>query len=171
MQFQTPQFIEIEDKIVGPFSLKELLYLIAGGGVSLFSFSFFQFWLAAFMTVLAVSISLSFALIKYNGQPFHKLVLAVFYYFWQPRFYLWQRQIKDKTIDIPEVSVLNRRKSLKELADEMPSVKQLWIQMMTAKNPIPAREKVVNMDRITERFSLFRKLSGEKEVARRIDYR
>ncbi len=171
MQFQTPQFIEIEDKIWGPFSLRELLYLIAGGAVSLFAFYLFKFWLAAVTTALAASLSLSFALIRYNGQPFHRLVFSVFYYFWHPRFYLWQRQIQEKTIDIPEFSVLNKRKTLKELASEMPSVKQLWMQMMTAKNPIPAREKAVNIDRITDRFSLFRKLSGEREVARRIDYR
>jgi len=31
MRFQVPQFIETESKIVGPFTLRQFLYLAAGG--------------------------------------------------------------------------------------------------------------------------------------------
>ena len=40
MQFQTPQFIETENKIIGPLTLKQFFYLAVGFGVS---FTFFLF--------------------------------------------------------------------------------------------------------------------------------
>ena len=33
MQFQVPQFIEIEDKIIGPFTVKQFIYLVGGAGM------------------------------------------------------------------------------------------------------------------------------------------
>ncbi len=35
MNFQVPQFIEHEAKIVGPFTLKQFMYVGAAGGISL----------------------------------------------------------------------------------------------------------------------------------------
>jgi len=47
--------------------------------------------------------------------------------------------------------------------------------LTTRKTPIPKREKVIRLPgwekTPKERFQLFRKLSGEKEIARRVDYR
>ena len=33
MQFNVPQFIDIEDKIIGPLTLKQFLFLVAGAGL------------------------------------------------------------------------------------------------------------------------------------------
>jgi len=33
MRFQVPQFIEVEDKIFGPLTLKQFIYLAGAGGV------------------------------------------------------------------------------------------------------------------------------------------
>ena len=43
---------------------------------------------------------------------------------------------------------------------------------MTTKNPIPKREKnFVLGQKSKEVFQAFRKLTGEKEITRRVDYR
>ena len=33
MQFQVPQFLDVEDKIIGPFTIKQFLYLAGGVGL------------------------------------------------------------------------------------------------------------------------------------------
>ena len=43
MQFQVPQFIEVEDKIFGPLTLKEFLYLGGGIGMAVVLFIFVPF--------------------------------------------------------------------------------------------------------------------------------
>jgi len=46
MQYQVPQFIEIEDKIFGPLTLKQFLYLAGGGGLCLLFFTLLPLYLA-----------------------------------------------------------------------------------------------------------------------------
>ena len=172
MQFQIPQFIEVEDKIAGPFTLKQLLYLIGGGAIALVSFLIFKLWLTMIIITVDALISLSLAFFKYNGQPLIKVMSSAFFFFWHPRLYLWKREINEKVIELPEEKfVLNKRRTLKDVAATMPSVKKLWMDMITTKNPIPKREKTTAVSQIAEKFNVFRRLTGEKEVARRIDYR
>jgi len=53
----------------------------------------------------------------------------------------------------------------------MPSVKKLMVNLITSRNPIPKREKTGYSFQNKERFSALRKITGEKEIARRVDYR
>jgi len=46
MQFNVPQFIETEDKLIGPFTLKQFLYLAAGGALLVFAWYFLRLWLS-----------------------------------------------------------------------------------------------------------------------------
>lgn len=170
MQFQIPQFIEVEDKIVGPLTLKQFLYLAGAAAVSFILFFLLQFWLWLIITVIVGSIGVAFAFIKYNSQPLPKIFLQFFLYFWRPRLYLWQRELREKTFEVgmPE-------RPTRGILSGMPSVKKLWQEMLTTKTPIPKREKKLGVPlagkKAKEQFQLFRKISGEKEIARRIDYR
>ena len=88
---------------------------------------------------------------------------------------MWQREMEEKIIEIPQIkSVETARKNLKYYFSEMPSVKKLYTDLMTSKNPIPKREKSSQAHwgrKSKERLATLRKLTGEKEIARRIDYR
>jgi len=171
MQFQIPQFIEIENKVVGPLTLQQFLYLAGAAGFSFIFYFILELWLWLIITVILGAIAVSLAFIKYNGQPLPKILLAAFGFFWKPRFYIWQREAK--IISVPEIE--EKRKNLKEFFSEMPSVKKLWQDLMTTKNPIPKREKSLKTPYLgkqpKERFQIFRKITGEREVARRVDYR
>ncbi len=173
MQFQIPQFIEVENKIVGPLTLKQFLYLAAAGGLSFLFFFIFSAWLWLFVTMFMAVIALAFAFVKYNGQPLIKIAFNAFGFLWKPRLYLWQREIEEKIIEMPDFSVETKRKNLREYFSGMPSVKRLLVDLMTSKNPIPKREKSSPHWGVKpkERLSTFRKLTGEKEISRRVDYR
>jgi len=170
MQVQIPQFIEIENKIVGPLTLKQFLYLAGAGGLSFMFYFILEFWLWLLITSILGAIAIALAFIKYNGQHLPKIISAAFNFFWKPRFYLWQRMPEEKF-----VLVERQRTILEQFLSEMPAVKKLWQDLMTTKTPIPKREKGLKTQywgkQPRERFQLFRKLTGEKEIARRIDYR
>ena len=175
MQFQIPQFIEVENKIVGPLSLKQFLYLAAAGGISFMLFFLLATWLWVIITIILASAGISLAFVKYNGQPLHKIAWTAIGFFWKPRLYLWQRQQKEKNIVMPEISAETERKNLQKFFSGVPSVKKLWQDLMTTKQPIPKREKEIKTPdwggKKKERFQIFTKLTGEKEAARRVDYR
>jgi hypothetical protein len=40
MQFQVPQFLDVEDKIIGPFTIKQFLYLAGGAGFAYLSWRY-----------------------------------------------------------------------------------------------------------------------------------
>ncbi len=174
MQFQIPQFIEVENKIVGPLTIKQFLYLAVAGGFSFMLYFILQLWLWLILTAIFGAIAVSLAFIKYNGQPLERIALSAFGFFWRPRFYLWQRASEEKVISIEE-----KRKTLADYFSGMPgvvpSVKKLWQELMTTKTPIAKREKRLSVSywgkNPQERYQLFRKISGEKDMARRIDYR
>jgi len=92
MQFNVPQFIEIEDKIIGPLTLKQFLYLAAGAGL-LFVLWFFL-TLGAFI-IAAIPISafcMALAFYKINGRPLISFLSSAINYLRKPRLYLWRKK-------------------------------------------------------------------------------
>ena len=164
MQFQIPQFIETEDKIAGPFTLKQLLYLAGAGVLSFISYFIFVFWLWGILTLVSAVIGISLAFVKYNGQPLVKIALSAFNFLWKPRFFLWKREIKGREYGMPDDAILSERENLKF---GMSSIKKLLADLITSKGPLPKREKESPLTG----YSVFRRETGEKQVAKRIDYR
>lgn len=113
MQFKVPQFLEIEDKIFGPFTFKEFVYLAGGGGICFVLFKLLGlFWGA--IPILAVA-GLSIALARYrpNNKPFIDMLEAGLIYVTQSKLYIWKRrkaQInkKDQNIEVEQKNTMNR---------------------------------------------------------------
>ena len=94
-QYQVPQFIEIEDKIFGPFTLKQFLYLAGGGGLCLVFFTLLPLWLAIPLMIPAAGFAAALAFYQVNGRPFIVAVEHAVGYFFGHKLYLWQqRQVK-----------------------------------------------------------------------------
>ncbi len=89
-QFQVPQFINIEDRIIGPLTLKQFFYLLGSGGAAIVAFVLLP--LSLFI-IIGVPIALFFALLafaKIGGQPLPVIVGNAVTYFTKPRMYLWK---------------------------------------------------------------------------------
>ena len=91
-QYQVPQFITIEDKVIGPFTIKQFLYLAAGGGLVLLAYTFLQTFLFFPTAVLAGALAGSLAFLKVNEQPFPLLLKNAILYLLRPRLYLWRKE-------------------------------------------------------------------------------
>lgn len=94
MQFRVPQFIEIEDKIIGPLTLKQFLYLVGGVGFLVILWLFLN--LSAFILAAIPIGILSFALAFYkpNQRPFVSFLGSLLNYVSKPRLYLWKKEDK-----------------------------------------------------------------------------
>lgn len=156
--FQIPQFIETEDKIVGPLTLRQFLYLAGAGGVSFLLFFIFQFWLWLMVTIFVGVLAAAAAFIKYNGQPLPRVAFSAFLFLWRPRLYLWQRESQFKEV------------SAEADLGPMAHLQKLWQDLLTRKTAIPKREKPIRRAR-GDRYQIYRKITGAKEIARRVDYR
>src|SRR3989344_4575868 len=126
MQFQVPQFIETEAKIVGPLTLKQFGYLGAAGILSFLLFFVLQTWLWFIATAFLGISAAAFAFIKYHGRPLIIILKSALVYAWKPKLYLWQRQ--EEVFQLPKMP---------EMATKPTSrIKSLWLNLITKKPPI-----------------------------------
>lgn len=91
MQFQVPQFIEIEDKIFGSLTFKQFVY-VAGGAAGGFVISNALPHIVGYPLGLAfVLFGLGLAFYKINDRPFITTVEASFRYAFGGKKFSWQR--------------------------------------------------------------------------------
>jgi hypothetical protein len=92
MRFEVPQFIEIEDKIFGPFTWKQFVYL--GGGVGLAAVLFFTTPFIIFVLFGAPIAGLAVLLAFYpvNNRPFSIFLESMVYFYKNSRVYHWRKK-------------------------------------------------------------------------------
>jgi len=95
MQFKIPQNVQVEDKIVGPLTLKHLIILGIGGGmdyflyISLSNTYILEVWLLPVAIIGLLTLAIAF--LKIKGISFiHYVFLALEYYF-TPRKRVWSQ--------------------------------------------------------------------------------
>ncbi len=92
MRFQVPQFIEIESKIIGPFTLMQFLYL-AAGGVIIFILQFFlplPYLIIAGIPIAVLALALAFY--KIDDIPFPKYLLMALSFASGPKKYVFGKE-------------------------------------------------------------------------------
>ena len=92
MRFEVPQFIEIEDKIFGPLTWKQFIYLAGGGGFGIVAFFILPFFLFVLVAIPVGALSAALAFYPINNRPFSVFLESAYNYFSNSRLYLWRRK-------------------------------------------------------------------------------
>ena len=92
MRYQVPQFIEVEDKIFGPLTFKQFIYLAGGAGLCLLFFTLLPIYLTVLLGLPVAVFALALAFYKVNGRPFIVSVEHAFGYFFGNKLYLWKQR-------------------------------------------------------------------------------
>jgi hypothetical protein len=123
MRFQVPQFIEVEDKLFGPLTLKQFIYLAGGAGISVVIYLTIQpFFLAALCIAPVVGFSCALAFLKVNNRPFINVLESAVMFVINPKLYIWKQEQKtlseakrDATNATPSFSPMLSNSKLKDL--------------------------------------------------------
>jgi hypothetical protein len=120
MQFQVPQFLDVEDKVVGPLTIKQFLYSAGGMGMGYMVFKLIPWTIIALIPAMAFA-ALGFALAfwKFNNKPFIEIIEAAFYFMVGDRLYVWKQQHK-QAITEEEID-LTRFKNTRHVRSNTPS--------------------------------------------------
>jgi hypothetical protein len=95
-QYQVPQFIEVEDKIFGPLTLKQFIYIVGAAGLSFLIYRFIPYSFISFPIIFAViALGLALAFYKVNNRSFIFMMESAFYYYIGSKLYIWKK--KEKT--------------------------------------------------------------------------
>ena len=94
-QFVVPQFIDAEDKILGPITGRQFLIMliVLFTDAVLFKLLSFVFFLLFAIPLFALGVVLAFA--RVNGQPFHYFILNITQTFRKPRLRVWDKTLND----------------------------------------------------------------------------
>lgn len=90
MEYKVPQNIDQEDKILGPLTFAQFIYVLIGGGIILIAFALFDFALFLLVAIPVLLLTIGFALVKVQDQPFSRILMAFVHYLRQPKQRIWQ---------------------------------------------------------------------------------
>ncbi len=115
MRFEVPQFIDIEDKIFGPLTWRQFLYLGGGLGILVTSFLTFGFLGGVLIGLPLGLLGGALAFYPVNNRPFSFFLEAIINYTKSVKFYIWQQK--------RDVVYKSNKKLLLEKTKELPSAK------------------------------------------------
>ena len=97
MQFKVPQFLDIEDKIFGPFTFKQFVYLAGGAGICFILYKLLGLLWGTIPIILIAGFSALLTFYHPNNKPFINMLEAGFRYFVQNKLYIWEKSKKMTT--------------------------------------------------------------------------
>ncbi len=91
MQFRVPQFIDVEDKIFGPFTFKQFLYMGGGAGLAYIIARTLPLIVAIILVpaILGLAAALTFA--RINNKPFAQILEYYLKFSTQSKLYIWKK--------------------------------------------------------------------------------
>jgi len=97
MHFQVPQFIEVEDKIFGPLTFKQFVYIAGGAGLCFIEWVYSPIKFIAILFIIpTAAFALALAFYKVNSRPFILILEAAFRYLLNNKLFLWKKQPRKK---------------------------------------------------------------------------
>jgi len=121
-QFVVPQFIDVEDKILGPLTVRQFIIVLIGGLIIFLAFRFGD--MAFFITALIVvgSLTLLFGFVKVGGQTFHYFLLNIFQWGKNPKKRIWKKEyandelnfLRKKDSEIKKTEVVKKEAAKRE---------------------------------------------------------
>lgn len=112
MQYKVPQKIDLEDKIIGPLTLVQFMYLMAGGMIFYIAMNISTATLILIGLPVAV-LALALAFLKIQDQPFSRFLLAMIMYVVRPKERFWQKDLAREQFS-SEVSTFKKEEKKEE---------------------------------------------------------
>ena len=97
-QFIVPQFIDVEDRILGPITVRQFVLLVTGGIIIFLVFRFGSIISFILTSLVVGGIVLLFGFLKVNGAHFHLFLLNVLTSFKKPSLRIWNKNLSNEEI-------------------------------------------------------------------------
>ncbi|MFH0828899.1 MAG: PrgI family protein [Candidatus Kerfeldbacteria bacterium] len=129
MQYTVPQFIDVEDKIIGPISVRQFLTFLVCAALIFANYEIVykvflpNFWVFAISSIFIFAVAGTFAFLKINGRPFHYFLLNFLVTMQKPRLRVWNKRLRRADLIRPEEVI--------EIIEAIPIKKPLTISKLT----------------------------------------
>ena len=118
-QYKVPQDVEADDKLIGPFSFRQFVYLLVAGALVAVAVGLFQiFPLLAIIPVPPILLMLALALPIKKDQPMDTYLAAIVSYYLKPRTRKWVPGQRESTILITAPKVVDEGPRTRDISGE-----------------------------------------------------
>lgn len=125
MRFEVPQFIEVEDKIIGPFTWRQFIYLAGGAGILVVLKLTLPFILFAIIGLPFGALAGFLAFHRVNNRPFSVFLESFVNYTTKNKLYLWRREqeqtvMSESLVHNPQnTAAIGEKRRLTSLAEKL----------------------------------------------------
>ena len=126
-RFVAPQFIDVEDRIIGPITTRQFVMIVIGGVIIFASYKILDMAGFIITALFVAGMVVLFGFVKINGRRFHEFVKSMLDVLRRPRVRVWSKQVsisavklKEKPLVLTEIKtdfVPRQKISRKKLAD------------------------------------------------------
>lgn len=111
-QYKVPQDVEADDKLIGPFSFRQFVYLLIAAGLIALAVGLFQlFPLLAIIPIPFTLFFLALALPLKKDQPMETYLAALVSYYLKPRTKKWISGQRESTILITAPKIVENKRT------------------------------------------------------------
>jgi len=108
MNYEVPQFIRENVKLMGWITFTQLWIILSFAGLVILLFFALEIWLWIILSMFLAPIGILLAFGQIHGVPIYSLIIAAIRHFWLPKYYLWK---KEKTLTKTTYSVSQKPKN------------------------------------------------------------
>lgn len=94
-KFVVPQFIDVEDKIIGPITTRQFIIILVTALFLFLEYRLLESILAYPSIILTLLAGGTLAFFKVNGMPFHFFLLNILQTFKKPGLRVWDKRLSD----------------------------------------------------------------------------
>lgn len=93
MQYTVPKFIEMEAKIIGPFTFKQFTYVGFAAAILFILYFSVPFYLFIIAAVILMGGALTLAFLKIEGRSMPTILKNFLIFSAKPRLYIWKKKL------------------------------------------------------------------------------
>lgn len=94
-QYTVPQFIDVEDKILGPLTVRQFVIMLVAGLLITLFYRIFKFGIFLVISLPLFAAAVTLAFVKINGQSFHFFFLNMVQTLRRPPLRVWDKSLSD----------------------------------------------------------------------------
>lgn len=121
MLINVPQYIDVEDKIVGSLTAKQLMYLVILSVLLIILWNVVPIIMFIIAAILLVILFVALAFYKPFGQPLPNFMFQGILYMFKPKLYVWRREAKAKD----HIRVQTKQDNAPSMRDKRVSIETL----------------------------------------------
>jgi hypothetical protein len=85
--YQVPQFIEDESRLIGPFTIAQISILVVGCGLAFIVFKLFKSFIGIPLTIIILFITGILTFGRMNDMPLYKMIVPMIKHLLLPKSY------------------------------------------------------------------------------------